>query len=136
MKLVRQIVLVLAFIAAFICLSVFSTVEYPANNPNLDATEDKLPLVKTFLANLDAILSLADKVPVKILPAAQTGNDYETKVIKEAYDKVTDVSNKTNITEKTTKQLFADTPGSTEFMDLDSFFNKIKNALSKDWFRP
>lgn len=136
MKLVRQIVLVLAFIAAFICLSVFSTVEYPASNPNLDVTEDKLPLVKTFLANLDAVLSLADKVPVKVLPVAQTGNDYELRVIKEAYEKVNDVSNKTNITEKTTKELFNDTPGSTAFIDLDNLFGKIKDALSKDWFRP
>jgi predicted RNA-binding protein with RPS1 domain len=136
MKLIRQIVLLLAFISAFICLTVFSTVEYPADNPNLNATEDKLPLVKTFLANLDALLSLSDKVPVKVLPVTQIGDDYESRVIKEVYNKVNDTSDKTNITEKTTKQIFGETASSTAPIDLSNLFDKIKNALAKDWFRP
>ena len=136
MKLIRQIVLLLAFVAAFICLSIFSTVEYPADNPNLNATEDKLPLVKNFLANLDTLLSLSDKVPVKVLPVTQIGDDYESKVIKEAYNKVNDTSDKTNITEKTTKQIFSDTASSTSSINLSNLFDRIKNALAKDWFRP
>ena len=134
MKLIRQIVLVIAFVAAFICLSVFSTVEYPADNPNLDLAEDKLPLVKTFLAGVDSVLSLADKFPLKVLPVTQTGNDYEAKVITEAYSKVHDTSNKTGSIEKTTEQLFGAASVSTGVMGFDNFFGKIKNALSKDWF--
>lgn len=138
MKLIRQVVIALALLAIFISLSVFSTVEYTGEEADLNNKEDKLPLVKAALTKFDDFLSVINNIPILgLLPAAKVGADYETETVKNIYNKVEDVSkNNPNIKEEIPAQLVGIAAEELDNIDLVDLTTKVREILSKDWFRP
>jgi len=140
MKLVRQIVLALGLIAAFICLTVFSSAEYPASNSNLKVTDDKLPLIGETFSGLDTILSYTDKIP--LLKGAATTTETTTIVnhqiattTKEADKKINNFLNKADIKGKEAELVNSVTTDSLKSVNFSDLFNRLKKALNRDWSR-
>lgn len=134
MKLIRQIIIGLAFISALICVSVISVSEYSADKIDETATEDKLPIVKNTLSFIGPLLDNADKIPsLNLLPAAKVGADYEMEAALDIYDRVKNAS--TSDLNISVKDLTLATNDSLKNIDFAEIFKRIAETLSKDLFR-
>jgi hypothetical protein len=138
MKLIRQIVIGLALLSAFICLTVFSETQYNGKDTNLNITEDKLPIAKIVLAKLSEFLPYSDKIMALS----------SSPVAKDAYNQASDIAkNNPNITPenikpaldmassslKNTLDIASSSVQSTNWLEI---LNKIKAGLSKNWSQP
>jgi len=131
MGLIRRIVLALALVSAFICLSIFSASEYRADNVSLSSTEDKLPLVKIMLNDLGSLLRLADRIPaVSFKPGAQINAAYDTDSVQNAYNKIT------NIKENSSSTPLDLASTSLRVVSDANIWQRLKEGLLKDWSRP
>ena len=126
MKFIRHIIIALAFIAVFIWVSVFYSTEYSGDKIDLSVTEDKSPAVKVALNGLSQLLSYADKIPMlNFLPVA-----------KDIYhDLKANVENKYNVGEDVVSLAPVVVDSSIKSISWSDIVNKVKTALSKDWFR-
>jgi len=131
MKLIRQIILGLVLAATFISLSILSVIEYPSDNINLNTKEDKIPVASLALNKLSYLLAYLEKMPgLRLLPAAQVGVNYQTEETVDVYDKITNI--KTDLPSVAVNMASS----STENRSLSEVFKRLKDSLSKDWFRP
>jgi hypothetical protein len=148
MKLVRQIVIALGLLAAFICLTVFSSTEYsPSHQGQADdlmTAGAKTPLVNNFFTGLERFFSVTDKIPLLKSPLAtttitgadiKTANDLSDQV-KNNLEK-TDLSQlgKANIKQNGSKINVEIDVGGLASTTPSDFFDRIKKALSGDWSR-
>lgn len=138
MKFIRHIIIALAFIAAFIVITIFSSTEYSSDKIDINATEDRLPAVKVVFSTLGHLLTYADKIPMlNFLPVAKIGAGYELKASQNIYNNIKD-----NITEDydfkgdtgSQTPILAISP--TKTFNWSEIISSLKEALSKDWFRP
>lgn len=138
MKFIRLIVVGLALLAAFACLSIFSTVTYTEKNTDLNGKEDKLPGVNVILSSLSSLLQLADKIKApEFLPVAKTEVDYNKEMAQDIYDNADRiVKNAPEIRQENFQELANITPETIKNTNWRDFFKKINEALSKDWSRP
>ncbi len=138
MKFIRLIVAGLALLAAFACLSIFSTVTYTEQNTDLNSKEDKLPGVNVVLSSLSSFLSLVDKIKApEFLPIAKTEVDYNMEMAQDIYnnaDRI--VKNAPEIRQENFQELANITPETIKNTNWRDFFKKINEALSKNWSRP
>lgn len=137
MKLIRQIIIGLAFISALICVSVISVSEYSADKIDESATEDKLPIVKNALSFVGPLLENADKIPsLNLLPAAKVGADYEIGAALDIYDKAKNITpDDLNVSAQTSLNLANTANDSLKNVDFKEIFNRIQEILSKGLFR-
>ena len=137
MKFIRHIIIALAFIAVFIWVSVFYSTEYSGDKIDLSVTEDKSPAVKVALNGLSQLLSYADKIPMlNFLPVAKIGANYEIEATKDIYhDLKANVENKYNVGEDVVSLAPVVVDSSIKSISWSDIVNKVKTALSKDWFR-
>lgn len=138
MKFIRQIIIGLAFIASLICVSVISVNEYPSDNIDKTATEDKVPIVKNVLSVISPLLLIADKIPsLNLLPVAKVGADYEIGAAKDIYGKDADIAKNpnSNITSELPMDLASTTSDSLKNVDFKDIIKRIGETLSKGLFR-
>lgn len=138
MKLIRQIIIGLAILAAFIIFSVFSIKEYTQEKTNLDSNEDKLPGVNVVLSSISSFLKWADKIPApELLAVAKTEVEYNTEMAQDIYNNADHiVKNTPEINKENFKDLASITPENIKNTNWQDVFKKVKEALSKDWSQP
>lgn len=138
MKFIRLIVVGLALLAAFACLSIFSTVTYTEEKTDLNSKEDKLPGVNIVLSSLSSFLHLADKIKApEFLPIAKTEVDYNKEIAQDIYDNADMiVKNTPEIKQENFQGLTSVTSETIKNTNWQELFKKVKDALSKDWSRP
>ena len=139
MKFIRQIVLALGLLAAFICLTVLSSTEYSANNSNPKATNDKIPLISEAFSGLNTILSYTDKIPLlkgeTATTTIKTVNPQIATTTKEADKKINNILEKSDIKGKEAELVFDTTADSFKSITFSGLLDNLKKALNRDWFR-
>lgn len=137
MRFIRHIIIALAFIAAFICVSIISVTEPSNKKTDLDKTEDKWPVAKIVLSNLNQLLTQTENIPLlNLLPMAKVGANYELEIAQDLYGKTSNsLKNNPNITKEIAEPVAAVLDVSKENTNWLEVFKRIKEILSKDWFR-
>ena len=132
-KIVSNIVLILVFIM----LTIFSIIEYSDKNIATGA-EDKLPLVKVTFSELSHFLAYFEKMPlINFLPAATKGLEYPAETLDNAYQEQFDTEIiKTNIKQKVPVNISDVKNNLAEISSFQKLWQRLKEQLTKDWFRP
>jgi len=125
MKLIRQIVIGLALLSAFICLTVFSETQYNSKDANLNISEDKLPIAKIVLTKLSEFLPYSDKI--LILSSSPEAKD--------AYNQATDIAKNNNITPESVKPILDIASSTAQNINWQDIPKRIEEILSKGLFR-
>jgi len=137
MKLIRQIILALGLLAAFICLTVFSSTEYPANNSNSKAANDKLPFVSDAFSGLNTIISYTDKIPLlKVTAATTTIKTVDSQIaptVSETPQKINNILEKTDIKDKEAELIDGATIDSFRSFSFSDLLYRLKKVLNRDW---
>ena len=120
MKFIRQIVIILALISAFICLTVFSGTQYTSNTVNLSSTEDKLPIVSIVLSKISEFLPYSNK----ILTISSSPE------VKDAYNQVN-----TAITPENVKPVLDIASSTAQNINWQDIPKRIEEILNKGLFR-
>ena len=116
MKFIRQIVIILALISTFICLTVFSGTKYTSNNINLNSVEDKLPIVSVVLSKISEFLPYSNKIlAISSSPEVKSIN---TAITPENVKPVLDIASST-----------------AQNINWQDIITRIKEILNKGLFR-
>ncbi|MEI6835329.1 MAG: hypothetical protein WCK59_00675 [Candidatus Falkowbacteria bacterium] len=130
MRLVWRIIYNLILVLVFVILSIFSLVEYRSADLNLNTTSDKFTLTKNTLTSFSYLIAYLEKMPtIRLLPVVTKELVYQ----KQMLDDLALESNKSPIIKENTPII---NDNLTTEITWSEIISRLKNRLSKDWFRP
>lgn len=89
MKLVRQIIFILAALSAFIYLTIFSAIEYNGEESDFSTAEDRLPIAKEAIKGVAGLVSIMEKIPLlRLIPTDLEKVNLDKSKLEESYEDI------------------------------------------------
>ena len=139
MKLVRQIIFILAALSAFIYLTIFSALEYNNEKTDLSATEDRLPIAKELLKGVSGLVSIMEKMPLlRLIPTDLEKVSFDKNKSEEFYKDIDFLVEEKNTNSLNSEYLadfsYEEPLPNFEKTTWQDFLKGLKDRLSGNWF--
>lgn len=139
MKLLRQVIFILATLSAFIYLTIFSAIEYGGKENDFSVTDDRLPIAREMVKGVSNVVSIMEKMPLlRLIPTDLEKVSFHKNIPEEFYggDKMLlESENESNLSNK-----YLDDFPYREWLEnlkrntWSDFLRGLKDKLFGNWF--